>query len=110
MLIDEGYHKRGVPIETLAAATSRNVAALYSVQGKGRIVPGFDADLVVVDPEGQTHVDPANYPSHSDYSPFEGMTFRGAITHTILRGQVMVEGGALVANLNAIGRYMQRDT
>ena len=38
------------------------------------------------------------------------MTFRGAITHTILRGQVMVEGGALSANLNAIGRYMQRDT
>jgi dihydroorotase-like cyclic amidohydrolase len=110
VLIDEGYHKRGVPIETLAAATSRNVAALYSVQAKGRIVPGFDADLVVVDPEGQTHVDPANYPSHSDYSPFEGMTFRGAITHTILRGQVMVEGGALSANLNAIGRYMQRDT
>lgn len=108
VLIDEGWHRRGVPIETLAAATSRNVADLYSVPRKGRIAPGFDADLVVVDPEGRTQVDAANTPSHSDYSPWEGKTLRGAITHTILRGQVLVEDSALVPGIGAPGRYLHR--
>ncbi|WP_417672438.1 dihydroorotase [Pseudodonghicola sp.] len=108
VLLEEGWRKRGVPIETLAAATSKNVADLYSVANKGRIAPGYDADLVVVDPEAETRVAAADYPSHSDYSPYEGMTFRGAITHTILRGQLLVENGALAEDLGAPGQYMHR--
>ncbi|MDX1784574.1 MAG: amidohydrolase family protein [Roseovarius sp.] len=104
----EGFHKRGIAIEALAAATSSNVADLYSVQGKGRIAPGHDADLVVIDPEGETRVDAANYPSHSDYSPFEGMTFRSSVTHTILRGQVMAENGQLAEGIGGLGRYLHR--
>jgi dihydroorotase-like cyclic amidohydrolase len=50
----------------------------------------------------------ADYPSHSDYSPYEGMTFRGAVTHTILRGQLLVENGALAEGLGAPGQYMRR--
>jgi len=108
VLLEEGWRKRGVPIETLAAATSKNVADLYSVPNKGRIAPGYDADLVIVDPEAETRVAAADYPSHSDYSPYEGMTFRGAVTHTILRGQLLVENGALAEGLGAPGQYMRR--
>jgi len=108
VLLEEGWRKRGVPIETLAAATSKNVADLYSVANKGRIAPGYDADLVIVDPEAETRVAAADYPSHSDYSPYEGMTFRGAVTHTILRGQLLVENGALAEGLGAPGQYMHR--
>ncbi|WP_026381035.1 dihydroorotase [Afifella pfennigii] len=108
ILIEEGFHKRGVPLETLAAATSRNVAALYALPGKGEIAPGFDADLVVVNPDATTTVDPAAFPSHSDYSPYEGMSFRGAVTHTLARGRLLVEEGRLATGLEAGGAYLHR--
>ena len=108
VLLEEGYFKRAVPLETLAAATSRNVAQLYSLPNKGKILPGFDADFAIVDPSGETVVDHADYPSHSDYSAYQGQRFRGAITHTILRGQILVEDGALAPNLAGLGQYLNR--
>jgi dihydroorotase-like cyclic amidohydrolase len=48
------------------------------------------------------------YPSFSDYSPYAGRTYRGAITHTILRGTVVVDDGWLSPEPAAPGRYMHR--
>ncbi|WP_417599593.1 dihydroorotase [Pararhodobacter oceanensis] len=108
VLLEEGFFKRNVPLETLAAATSRNVAELYSLPNKGRILPGYDADFAIIDPNGETLVDHANYPSHSDYSAYQGRRFRGAITHTILRGQLLVEDGTAVPQPTALGHYLHR--
>ena len=108
VLIEEGFYRRQIPIEHLIATTSCNVADLYSLHNKGRIAPGYDADLAIVDPAGETTIDPAAYPSFSDYSPYAGTTYRGAITHTILRGAVVVEDGKLAPNPTTPGRYLHR--
>lgn len=108
VLVSEGYHKRGIAIETLAACTSRNVADLYSIPNKGRIGVGYDADLAIVDPDGETLVEARNYPSHSDYSPFEGMRLRGEVSHTIRRGDILMETGTLAPGLAAGGHYLHR--
>jgi len=110
VLVSEGYHKRGIAIETLAATVSRNVAALYNLPGKGRIAPGMDADFAVVDPERTTTVTHADYPSHSDYSPYEGQSFRGGVTHTVLRGTLLSENGTLAPEFETAphGRYLFR--
>jgi hypothetical protein len=42
-------------------------------------------------------------PPTFDYSPYAGRTYRGAITHTILRGQVVVEDGQLAPEPAAPG-------
>jgi dihydroorotase-like cyclic amidohydrolase len=108
VLIEEGYYRREIPIEHLIATTSSNVADLYSLPNKGRIAPGFDADFAIVDPAGETRIDPGNYPSFSDYSPYDGAVYRGAISHTILRGAVVVEDGQLTPDVDAPGRYLHR--
>lgn len=110
ILIHEGVHKRGLPIERIAAVTSANVAALYSLPGKGRIAPGMDADFVVVDPDREVLVDPATQESFSDYSPYEGMRFKGAPVCTILRGRTLATDGAIDPALrdSAGGRYIHR--
>ncbi|MBL8587971.1 MAG: amidohydrolase family protein [Methylobacteriaceae bacterium] len=112
VLLHEGVHKRGVPIETIAAATSANVARLYSIPDKGVIAPGMDADLVIVDPDRMTTIDPATQDSFSDYSPYEGMTFRGAAVRTVLRGRVIAADGAVdpAARAAPAGRYLLRPT
>lgn len=110
VMIEEGYYKRDIPIETLAATVSRNVAALYYLPCKGRIAPGYEADFAVLDPDGATTVSHGNFPSHSDYSPYEERRFRGAVTHTILRGTVLSENGILTPGFETApyGQYLFR--
>lgn len=111
VLIEEGWRKRGIPIETLAAATSSNVAKLYSLPNKGEIAPGFDADFTVVDPDKSVIVDPATLESNSDYSPYADMTLRGAATATILRGRVLAQDGVIAPGVREApqGHYMFRE-
>lgn len=110
VLIDEGWHRRGIPIETIAAATSANVARLYSIPRKGAILPGFDADFVVVDPDREVVVDPGALESNSDYSPLEGMKLRGAPALTVLRGRVIAADGAIDPEAGGTpnGQYLSR--
>ncbi|MBT52039.1 MAG: dihydroorotase [Mameliella sp.] len=108
-LVSEGYFARDIPIETLAAATSRNVAELYKLPRKGRIAPGHDADFAIIDPDRETTVHHADFPSHSDYSPYEGMRFKGGVTHTVLRGLVLSENGTLAEDaIQSGGQYLFR--
>jgi dihydropyrimidinase len=96
-LIDEGVHKRGVPIERIAALTSANPARLYGLRGKGQLAVGYDADLVVVDPDLTRTVDPATLESYADYSPLEGRSLTGWPVMTVVRGQVVMRDGEITA-------------
>lgn len=110
LLIHDGWHRRGIPIERLAAVTSENVANLYRLPGKGRIAVGCDADLVVVDPDIERRVDPDELESFSDYSPYEGMRLKGWPVATFLRGILIAENGKLTEAARALpqGRYVSR--
>lgn len=108
ILVEEGYFRRDIPLEILAAATSRNVAELYHLSNKGRIASGYDADLVIFDPAGTTVIDVKASPSFSDYSPYEGKSCRGRVTHTFLRGHPLVEGGELSLGHGPTGEYLHR--
>lgn len=108
VLLEEGFHKRDVPLETLAAATSLNVANLYNLPNKGQIIPGYDADFAVVDPTAETVIDVESSPSYSDYSAYEGRKCRGGITHTILRGTILTSDGELVTTGKPAGKYLHR--
>lgn len=44
--------QRGHALQDILPAFTRNVAGLLRLCGKGRIEPGLDADLVVLDPDG----------------------------------------------------------
>jgi beta-aspartyl-dipeptidase (metallo-type) len=43
---------RGQPLERVLPAFTSSPAALLRLERKGRLVPGADADLVVLDPSG----------------------------------------------------------
>lgn len=110
IMIHEGWHKRGIAIEKLAAVLSRNAAELYSLPNKGRIAVGMDADLVVVDPDAERVVDPDRLESFSDYSPYEGMTLKGWPSATYLRGVAIAEEGRVTESATAKprGRFVRR--
>ena len=110
IMLHEGYHRRGIAPERIAAVLSQNAARLYNMPRKGALVVGYDADLVVVDPELTRVVDAAHLESFADYSPFEGMALKGWPVLTIARGRkVMVDGRIALPEGDAPGgRYLNR--
>ncbi|MBK5268416.1 MAG: dihydroorotase family protein [Acidimicrobiia bacterium] len=53
---------------------------------KGRLAPGSDADVVLVDPAGSWTVADADVISKAGWSPYSGRTFRGRVVATYLGG------------------------
>lgn len=107
LMITEGYHKRGVPLERIADITSRQVADSYNLPMKGRIEVGADADFAIVDLEREQIVTPQLFHSSTDYSVYEGMALKGWPVYTISRGDIIVDHGEPVIRV-ARGRYIRR--
>jgi len=58
---------------------------------KGRIAPGADADLVLVDPGAETVLTDDDVLSKAAWTPYAGRRVRGVHVATVLRGQVVAE-------------------
>jgi allantoinase len=54
---------------------------------KGSIAPGFDADLVVWDPDADFVVDPAQLHQRHKLTPYAGRTLGGSVLTTFVRGE-----------------------
>jgi dihydroorotase len=80
-------------LQRLIDLTSAGPQRIFGLVGKGRIVPGYDADFTVVDLKSRWTVDEAWLASRCGWSPFTGMELTGRPVGTIIRGnRVMWEG------------------
>jgi len=85
---------------------SEGPAALAGLEEtKGAIVPGFDADLVIVDPNGRTKVRPALMRSRQRHGALDGQEFSFAVRDVFLRGQVVIRDGKRIGG--ATGRMVR---
>ncbi len=83
-------------LERLVDLTSAGPARVYGVAYKGRIAVGYDADFTIVDLRKRLQLENQHMASKCGWTPFDGMTVMGAPTHTILRGQIVMQDNALV--------------
>lgn len=104
-LVSEG-RKRGLSYNRIAALSSTNPARRYGLTRKGDLAPGFDADVVLIDPDETFVVRAEESPSSQGYSPFEGQELTGRVKTTLLRGQVIYDNGNVVGTPQ--GRYLSR--
>jgi allantoinase len=68
-----------------------HLAGLHS--NKGRLAPGYDADLVVFDPADPFEVTPADLHFRHPLSPYLGESLRGKVAMTFVRGELVYSGG-----------------
>jgi len=79
-------------------------ARLYGLTGKGRLEPGFDADIVLVDPDSSWTVRDEDIQSRAGWSPYSGRSLRGGVVATYLRGLRIAESRAPLGE--ASGRWL----
>ncbi len=98
--------KRGMSYSHMAELLSSNPAQRFGLNSKGDIAVGYDADLVLLDPNETFVVRAAESESQQGYTPFEGMELTGRVKTTFLRGNLIYNNGQVLGS--PTGRYLPR--
>jgi allantoinase len=86
--------RRGIGLLKIVRWMAEEPARLAGCNArKGRLAPGFDADMVVFDPDAEFTVTEDRLHHRHPASPYLGEKLRGVVKATYLRGtQVFAEG------------------
>lgn len=87
VLLTEGWQRRGLALERLAALLSANPAQRFGLVGKGLLAEGYDADFALVDLQQTYTLRPQDLHQRHPISPYLGRRFVGVVRETWLRGQ-----------------------
>ncbi len=82
-------------------------ARIAGLEKKGHIAPGYDADLVIFDPDTEFNISKSTLHETAGWTPYEGLQLHGRPQTTIVRGQKVVDKGELLVTAG-YGRYQQR--
>jgi dihydropyrimidinase len=93
-----GVNEGRISLERMVELLATNPAKLHGLfPRKGTLAVGADADLVVFDPEREVTLSAADLHSRSDHTIYEGEVVRGAPESVMVRGELVVDRGELVA-------------
>lgn len=98
--------KRGLSLNRMAELTSWNPARRFGLKSKGDLAPGYDADIVLMDPEQSFVVRSGDSQSAQGYTPFEGLELQGKVVSTYLRGNLIFDNDGIVGEPR--GQYLKR--
>jgi allantoinase len=105
-LVTEGT-RRGLSYGAMARLVSTTPAERFGLGGrKGRLEPGYDADIALVDPAASWTVRAADSFSTQEYTPFEGMDMTASVVATYLRGGVVYRDQKILGEPR--GSYLSR--
>jgi dihydropyrimidinase/allantoinase len=91
-------HDGWLPLEALPALLAENAARLFRLAAKGRLEPGADADLTLVDLGATWTYDhrSAVTRSRDNMRIYDGLTLHGRVVHTIVRGASVYRDGQVI--------------
>lgn len=105
-LITEG-RRQGLSLGRVADLLCANPAKRYGLwPRKGDLAVGFDADIVLVDPDRTWTVRAQESESTQEYTPFEGFELTARVDDVWLRGQRILDDGTVVGTPR--GEYLRR--
>jgi len=98
ILLTEAHFRRQVALPLIARLISSNVATRFRLpETKGRIAPGADADIALVDLGGSYKVRSEELLYRHQHSPYVGRALTGRVVQTILRGRTVWKNCQIVS-------------
>jgi allantoinase len=89
VLLDAGR----LGLQAIAELTAAAPARRLRLPGKGRLAPGYDADVVLVAPRADGRLRAGELHDRHRANPFAGRPLRGRVVRTIARGRTVFEAG-----------------
>jgi dihydroorotase len=89
-------HNKRLSLEHFVQLVSENPRRLFKVKNKGRIEVGYDADFTVVDLKKEMTITNKKMAYKCGYTPFDGMKVTGWPTHTIIKGQIIMQDDVVI--------------
>lgn len=80
-----------------------NPARVFGLLNKGRISPGYDGDLTLVDLNRKETITNASMANKSGWTPFDGMTVTGWPVASFINGQLAMQDDEAIPNPQSIG-------
>lgn len=100
--------KRGATIEQMAKWLSSEPARFLGLaHRKGSLIKGYDADIVVWNPDAEMLVESKNIHHRHKVTPYEDMILMGRVEKTFVRGHIVFDNGEFSAN--AGGQLLLRE-
>ena len=88
--------RRGHSITDVARWLCSAPAKLVGLENrKGALAPGFDADVVIWNPEGNLKVDGYGLQHRHKLTPYQNLSLNGVVKKTFLRGEKIYDDGAI---------------
>src|SRR5665213_753984 len=82
------HHEWKMPLGRVLSLLSAQPAAVLGLKGRGTLIVGSSADVVVFDPKAEWVYRAAEGKSKSKNTPFDGWTMQGKVRWTISEGRV----------------------
>lgn len=100
--VDAGKHSLARAVELLSEAPAKLVGVWPR---KGAILPGSDADLVIVDLEAEVTLTDDGLYTKVGWTPYRGRTLKGIVRSTLLRGTEIARDRQILVK-PGFGRYI----
>ncbi len=108
MIHEFGVRGGRITLNRMVELLATNPAKLFGLYPrKGTLAVGSDADIVIFDPDKKVTISAKGQHSRVDYNLYEGTEVTGSPETVLLRGNILVDDGELVAS-PGIGRYVAR--
>ncbi len=109
LLLSEGLARKRISLQRLAQITSCNAARAFGLYPrKGTLMPGADADFVIIDEDKTWEIRWEDLLTASDFCVYEGMEVKGAVESVYVRGVKVFDQGKLVGRPGH-GQYLRRN-
>jgi dihydroorotase len=89
LILDRFVHPGIITLERFIEMISLNPARILGLKCKGKIAPGMDGDLTLLDLEKETTVNVNTFESKSRNCPFDGWELKGRPVKTIVSGTIV---------------------